>query len=204
MKRIVISAIVIFVAVVLALAGACSSEDDDAPDDDAPPETTPTTAGTPAGPSSTTGSSAASDLPAWVTVSNVSTDLETEPTFELEPSDEVADTVHTDDVVVGDGAEATGDSSVTVQYLGILTDGTSFDSSWERGEPMSFGLDSVIEGWSEGIPGMKVGGRRVLVIPPDQAYGANPPPGIPADATLVFIVDLIDVQGSDVQESGGG
>lgn len=201
MRRIVIATVVGLAVAVLALGGACSSDDDESPSETTPTpsETTPTTAGTSTDSSSTTGSDTAAELPAWATVRDVSTNLEEEPTFELTPSDDVADTVYTEDVVVGEGAEATGDSSVTVHYLGVLTDGTSFDSSWERGEPITFALDSVIEGWAEGIPGMKVGGRRVLVIPPDQAYGSSPLPGIPPDATLVFVVDLIDVQGT-----GGG
>ena len=70
-----------------------------------------------------------------------------------------------------------------------------FDESWSSGQPVTFPLDRVIPGWSQGLVGMKEGGRRTLVIPAELAYGANPPPGsdIPADAALVFTVDLVKV-----------
>jgi peptidylprolyl isomerase len=77
---------------------------------------------------------------------------------------------------------------VQVHYVGVKqADGTEFDTSWDS-EPVTFGLDEVITGWTEGIPGMKVGGRRVLVIPEDKAYQGGEPSG-----TLVFIVDLLAV-----------
>jgi peptidylprolyl isomerase len=98
------------------------------------------------------------------------------------------------DEVVGTGAQATAGSTVTAQYSGVVADtGKEFDSSWSRGgQAISFPLDGVIQGWSNGIPGMKEGGRRTLVIPAALAYGANPPAGagIPANADLVFTVDL--------------
>jgi peptidylprolyl isomerase len=101
-----------------------------------------------------------------------------------------------EDEVEGTGKAATPGSTVTAHYVGYLAaNGEVFDSSWERGAPATFPLDSVIEGWSEGIPGMKEGGRRTLVIPAAKAYGENPPPGsgIPADADMVFVVDLVSV-----------
>lgn len=100
------------------------------------------------------------------------------------------------DLVVGDGATAESGVTVTTHYVGVAwSDGTQFDASWDRGDPVSFPLDRVISGWSEGIPGMRVGGRRLLVVPPDQAYGDAPPPGIAPGETLVFVVDLVDVAG---------
>ncbi len=102
------------------------------------------------------------------------------------------------DIVVGDGAEAKEGDTVKVQYVGALyDDGTEFDASWDRDEPFEFQLGGgqVIQGWDQGVAGMKVGGRRVLVIPPELGYGAQgSPPTIPANATLVFVVDLEDVQ----------
>lgn len=109
----------------------------------------------------------------------------------------VSDLKITDDVV-GTGKEVAAGDTVTVQYKGaVASTGEVFDSSWSRGESVSFPLDQVIPGWTEGIPGMKEGGRRTLVIPAAKAYGANPPPGsgIPANADLVFVVDLVSVGG---------
>ncbi|MBM3667624.1 MAG: FKBP-type peptidyl-prolyl cis-trans isomerase [Actinobacteria bacterium] len=102
------------------------------------------------------------------------------------------------DIVVGKGPEAEAGDEVSVQYVGALySDGTEFDASWDRGQPFDFklGAGQVISGWDQGIVGMKVGGRRELIIPPDFGYGAaGSPPSIPPDATLVFIVDLLDVK----------
>lgn len=101
----------------------------------------------------------------------------------------------TDDVV-GTGAAATESSTVTAQYVGaVAATGEVFQSSWEMNGAVSFPLDQVIPGWSDGLQGMKEGGRRTLVIPAAMAYGANPPQGsgIPANADLVFVVDLVAV-----------
>ena len=99
------------------------------------------------------------------------------------------------DLIVGTGAEAKAGDTVDVQYVGVLrSNGKEFDSSWSRGaKPFSFalGAGSVIAGWDNGVVGMKVGGRRRLIIPADQGYGATgSPPKIPANAALVFDVDL--------------
>jgi peptidylprolyl isomerase len=102
------------------------------------------------------------------------------------------------DVIVGTGAEAKSGDSVTVQYVGVLfANGKEFDSSWKGGEPFTFDLGSggVIAGWDQGVEGMKVGGRRRLIIPAELAYGAaGSPPSIPANAALVFDVDLVSVK----------
>ncbi|HET6690837.1 MAG TPA: FKBP-type peptidyl-prolyl cis-trans isomerase [Miltoncostaeaceae bacterium] len=98
------------------------------------------------------------------------------------------------DVVEGDGAAVPPGGTVNAHYVGIgWSSGRQFDASWDRGAPLSFPLDRVIAGWQEGIPGMKPGGRRLLVIPGDRAYGPTPPPGsgIGANETLVFVVDLV-------------
>lgn len=100
----------------------------------------------------------------------------------------------TSDVVAGSGDAVAEGATVTVEYCGVgLASGTVFDSSWARGEPASFPLAGVIAGWQEGIPGMQPGGRRLLVIPADLAYGDTPPPGsgIAPGETLVFVVDLV-------------
>jgi FKBP-type peptidyl-prolyl cis-trans isomerase FkpA len=101
------------------------------------------------------------------------------------------------DLAQGQGAEATAGKSVVVHYTGWLPNGEKFDSSRDRNEPFSFtlGAGQVIAGWDEGVAGMKVGGRRKLVIPPDLAYGtAGAPPDIPPGATLVFDVELLNVR----------
>lgn len=101
------------------------------------------------------------------------------------------------DVVVGSGAEATPGSLVTVNYVGALPDGTVFDASANHGQPFTFplGAGQVIAGWDQGVAGMKVGGTRTLVIPPDLAYGSQAVGNvIPANATLLFQVELVAVQ----------
>jgi peptidylprolyl isomerase len=102
------------------------------------------------------------------------------------------------DVDEGDGAEARAGDTVEVEYVGVsYSNGKEFDSSWERPEPFTYqlGAGQVIPGWDQGIAGMKVGGRRELVIPPDLAYGEQgSPPAIKPNETLVFVVDLLDVQ----------
>ncbi len=102
-----------------------------------------------------------------------------------------------EDLQVGDGAEAITGRVVEVHYTGTLLDGTRFDSSLDRGSPFRFtlGAGRVIVGWDQGVAGMRVGGRRVLTIPPDLAYGAAGVPGvIPQSATLRFEVELLAVR----------
>ncbi len=97
------------------------------------------------------------------------------------------------DIVEGNGEEALASSTVDVHYLGVEYDsGEEFDSSWSRGESINFPLRSLIQGWQAGIPGMKVGGRRKLVVPPAQAYGTSG--GHPLSGkTLIFVIDLLGV-----------
>lgn len=106
--------------------------------------------------------------------------------------------IQVEDVTVGSGAEAQKGDTVSVNYLGTLaSSGKKFDSSYDRNEPFTFKLGSgqVIEGWDKGLVGMKEGGKRILTIPPEKAYGASGyPPVIPANATLKFEVELVEVQ----------
>jgi peptidylprolyl isomerase len=105
--------------------------------------------------------------------------------------------VKIDDVKVGTGREAKTGDTVTVHYTGRLVTGGKFDSSVDRGEPFTFklGRGQVIQGWEQGVPGMKVGGKRKLTIPPELAYGEQGrPPTIPPDATLLFEIELLKVQ----------
>ena len=99
-----------------------------------------------------------------------------------------------EDIEMGEGNEAVAGGKVTVHYVGVdFENGEQFDSSWDRGESISFPLDGLIQGWQEGIPGMKVGGRRQLVCPPELAYGPAGGGHRLSGKTLVFIIDLLDV-----------
>src|SRR5207302_2502856 len=104
----------------------------------------------------------------------------------------------TRDLIPGTGQAAQAGQTVTVNYVGVLCKtGKEFDSSWKRNQPFTTALStgSVIPGWVKGIPGMKVGGRRELIIPANLAYGkAGSPPTIPPNSPLVFVVDLLSVQ----------
>jgi peptidylprolyl isomerase len=101
------------------------------------------------------------------------------------------------DIAVGSGKEAQPQNQVTVNYTGWLENGTKFDSSFDHGQPFTFtlGAGNVIPGWDEGVQGMKEGGKRRLIIPPDLGYGSTgSPPTIPPNSTLIFDVDLLKVQ----------
>ena len=102
------------------------------------------------------------------------------------------------DLTVGDGTEATSGSTVSVHYVGVAhSTGEEFDASYNRGAPLDFrlGVGQVISGWDQGVQGMKVGGRRKLVIPPDLGYGDRGAGGaIKPGETLIFVVDLLAVR----------
>ncbi len=100
------------------------------------------------------------------------------------------------DLKEGQGNTVQPGATITAHYTGaVAATGTVFQSSKDFGRPISFGLHQVIKGWTDGVPGMKVGGIRRLVIPAEQAYGATPPPGsgIPANAPLVFDIELVQI-----------
>ena len=99
-----------------------------------------------------------------------------------------------EDIVIGDGTEAAAGGVVEVHYVGVdYETGQEFDSSWDRGQTIEFPLQGLIAGWQEGIPGMKVGGRRQLIIPPDKAYGPAGGGHPLSGRTLVFMIDLLSV-----------
>lgn len=107
------------------------------------------------------------------------------------------DSLQKTDTKTGNGAEVKPDATVTVHYTGaVAATGVIFQSSLDSGQPVTIGLNQVIKGWAEGVPGMKVNGQRRLLIPASLAYNANPPPGsgIPANADLVFDIILLDVK----------
>jgi peptidylprolyl isomerase len=104
--------------------------------------------------------------------------------------------LETKELVVGTGATAVATDTVQVQYVGAdYTNGRDFDSSWSRGQPSTFPLNGVVPGFAQGIVGMKVGGRREIVIPPALGYGSTgQPPAVSPNETLVFVVDLLAIQ----------
>ena len=164
-------------AALLGLAG-CGDDDDSASDSgttSAETETTETTAGEGA--------------------SDISTNTSEKPEIVV-PEGEPPSGLEIEDIVEGDGQTVEPGDTVTAHYVGVsYSNGEQFDSSWESGQPATFPLDGVIPGWQEGIPGMKVGGRRKLVIPPDLGYGEQGfPPDIGPNETLIFVVDLVGVQ----------
>ena len=114
------------------------------------------------------------------------------------PSGEPPASLTVEDVAEGDGPEATAGATVDVHYVGVSwSTGRQFDASWDRGSPFSFSLGAghVIQGWDQGVAGMKVGGRRRLTIPPSLGYGARGAGGvIGPNETLVFVVDLLGVR----------
>jgi peptidylprolyl isomerase len=167
------------------LLGACGSSSPSS-STSSTPSGSPTASGSP-----TTSATAAANPP---TVSGA-TDLKTEPV--IGPGSSPApSSLETKDLVVGTGATATAADTVQVQYVGSdYTNGKDFDSSWSRGQPSSFPLNGVVPGFAQGIVGMKVGGRREIVIPPALGYGSNgQPPAVSPNETLVFVVDLLAIQ----------
>jgi peptidylprolyl isomerase len=159
----------IAVCAALAVAG-CGGDDDSSTESSATTESTPT---------ATTESSA-----------------KTKPKVTV-PTGAPPQKLEVNDLEKGSGAEAKAGDKVTVQYVGVnYKNGKEFDASWDRGEPFSFtlGAGEVIPGWDQGVEGMKEGGRRELILPPDLAYGeAGAPPAIGPNETLVFVIDLIEV-----------
>lgn len=127
----------------------------------------------------------------------VSGSLGSEPVVAIDTKAPASEELRKGDVVEGTGAEVVATSTVTAHYVGYgATSGKMFDASWSSGAPVEFPLANVIIGWQEGLLGMKVGGRRVLVIPGSMGYGAAPPQGsgILPNETLVFVVDLTAVK----------
>ena len=118
----------------------------------------------------------------------------TKPEIDFPVGDAPAELESTD-LTVGDGAEAVPGATVEVHYVGVeYATGDQFDSSWDRGESIEFPLRGLIQGWQEGIPGMRIGGRRKLVIPPHLAYGPAGSGHRLSGKTLVFVIDLLAVK----------
>ena len=177
-------------ALALGLA-ACGDDDED--NADSASTGTQSAESAPAEPTETEESAPADDA-------EISKNLKEKPTI-AQPSGEPPTKLVKEDVVKGKGATAKAGDNVSVQYVGVNhSNGAEFDASWNRGEPFTFtlGAGQVIPGWDEGVAGMKEGGRRKLVIPPDMGYGEQgSPPTIPPNETLVFVVDLEKVTKGD-------
>ena len=125
---------------------------------------------------------------------DISKDLTSKPKVPKPSGDPPAKLV-VKDIVSGKGRAAKAGDNVVVHYVGVLfSTGEQFDSSWDSGNPFSFvlGQGSVIAGWDQGVDGMKIGGRRLLIIPPDLAYGAQGQGSIGPNETLVFVIDLLN------------
>lgn len=121
---------------------------------------------------------------------------DTQPAVKDQTSTNMEGKMEIQDITAGTGAEAVDGKTVSVHYTGTLTNGTKFDSSVDRGQPFDFtlGAGDVIAGWDQGVKGMKVGGKRKLVIPPALGYGDRAAGSIPPNSTLVFEIELLAVQ----------
>jgi FKBP-type peptidyl-prolyl cis-trans isomerase len=117
------------------------------------------------------------------------------PDLEL-PGGSAPDDLDVEDLVEGDGAEVADDTVLTLHYIGATWSGSEVASSWERGQPLiyRYGDGRWVEGWTRGLDGMREGGRRQIVVPPELGYGNRSVPGVPAGETLVFVVDLLEVE----------
>jgi peptidylprolyl isomerase len=126
---------------------------------------------------------------------SISKDLKTKPAIPKPTATKPPKRLVVKDIVKGTGKTAKAGDAITVQYVGVdYKTGKQFDASWDRGQPFQFqlGAQMVIPGWDQGVAGMKVGGRRELIIPPDLAYGPQgQPPTIAPSATLIFVIDLV-------------
>jgi len=165
---------VLLVSAALVLTG-CSSSDESAP---------------------TTSEGSTSTLTGTTVSVDVTGEFGTQPVVAITPGDPVTE-LEVTDVIVGTGDPVPAGATVTAHYVGYGgATGQMFDASWIRGEPATFPLANVILGWQEGLVGMQVGGRRLLVIPAELGYGNNPPPGsgIEPGETLIFVVDLLSFE----------
>jgi peptidylprolyl isomerase len=177
-------------AALLAVAalgvGACG-DDKPAVDNSVTPATTAPPAPAPAETTTTT-----ADAGTTIEKMVISTDLKTKPEV-AKPSGAPPAKLYSRDIVKGKGKKAASGDGVTVQYVGVsYSSGEQFDASWDRGDPFQFqlGAQMVIAGWDQGVVGMREGGRRMLVIPPDLGYGAQGQGSIAPNETLIFVIDL--------------
>ena len=140
--------------------------------------------------------SAASAPAQGMTLDGVTVELGETPTITVAPALAPATEVVTKTLKAGKGAPIKGTETLTFNYCGVgLVTQKQFDSSWANGAPITYGLDSLIPGWGVGMPGMKIGEQRLLILPGSQSYGPNPPtPDILPDESLAFVVQLFSIQ----------
>jgi peptidylprolyl isomerase len=177
-------------AALLAVAalgiGACG-DDKPAVDNSVTPVQT-----TPAAPAPTATTPTQADTGSTIQKMDISTDIKKKPEV-VKPSGAPPSKLYSRDIVKGKGKKAASGDGVTVQYVGVsYSNGEQFDASWDRGDPFQFqlGAQMVIAGWDQGVVGMREGGRRMLVIPPDLGYGAQGQGSIAPNETLIFVIDL--------------
>lgn len=123
-------------------------------------------------------------------------DVDGKPTVEIGEGSTPPDELTVEDLEEGDGEEVTDGTMVTMHYVGVAWSSSSeFASSWDRGQPMTYehGQGRWVEGWERGLEGMRVGGQRRIVVPPELGYGDRGAPGVAGGETLVFVIDLLDV-----------
>jgi peptidylprolyl isomerase len=192
-KTTTITCAALSLAAVLAGCGGSSSSGSTAPGVQLAPQAGATSATSTASASTSATTSASASATSTTTSSTpLPAALKTKPTVSI-PKGPPPSKLVVKDLVKGTGPAATAGSTVNVQYVGELyKGGKQFDASWNdgSGQPVSLPLTGVIKGWQQGIPGMKIGGRRELIIPPSLGYGATAQSKIPANSTLVFVIDL--------------
>jgi peptidylprolyl isomerase len=178
----------------LILLAACSSSQDGDPEF--------TDAGNASGPylvndCGTLGSPVVSEIaPPGIAIDGLVISEDVVPTISVGPNSAPAAELVSQQLIAGSGASVVVGDTISVNYCGVgQISGALFDSSWARGEAATFDLvpGGLIEGWTQGVPGMQVGERRLLEIPGDLGYGANPPGGIEVDETLIFVVELVAI-----------
>ena len=168
---------VLVISAALVLTGCSTSSNEVAPAASVPTDAAPALTGTP------------------VSV-EVTGEAGSEPIVAITPGDPVTE-LQVTDVIIGEGDAVQAGATVTAHYVGYgAGTGQMFDSSWVRGEPATFPLPNVILGWQEGLVGMQIGGRRLLVVPAELGYVNNPPAGsgIEPGETLIFVVDLVSFE----------
>jgi peptidylprolyl isomerase len=190
-KTTTITCAAVALAAAVAVAG-CGSSSSAAPGVQLAPSAGATSATSTAASSTASSSASASATSTTTSSTPLPAALKTKPKVSI-PSGPPPKKLVVKDLIKGTGPAATSSSTVNVQYVGeVYKGGKQFDASWNdgSGQPVSLPLSGVIKGWQQGIPGMKIGGRRELIIPPGLGYGATAQSKIPANSTLVFVIDL--------------